>query len=65
MLHYVKVQTNPDVICVSATAESALAEAAAAEVAGSGEAGRAGGYAVQMERSAVFSYEKASGVGRW
>ncbi|KIY99037.1 hypothetical protein MNEG_8926 [Monoraphidium neglectum] len=59
MLHYVKIQTDPDVICLSATAESALVEAAAAEAPGAGVAGRLEGYCVQLERSSVFAHDKA------
>jgi hypothetical protein len=58
MLHYVKIQTDPDVICLSATAESALVEAAAAEAPGAGVAGRLEGYCVQLERSSVFAHDK-------
>lgn len=59
MLHFVKIQTDPEVICLSATADAALVEAAAAEVPGEAAgAGRPGGYHVQLERSAVFTHDK-------
>lgn len=62
MLHYVKLQTNPDVICLSATAEAALIEAAGAEVPGVADADRLEGYNVQLERSSLFAHDK---VCRW
>jgi hypothetical protein len=61
MLQYVKLQTDPEVIYLSATADAALVEAAGAEVPGARGAGRVSGYAVRLERSAVFAYDKASG----
>jgi len=59
MLQYVKLQTNPDVICLPATSDTLLLEAAGSEVPGvGGDAGRLGGYEVQLERSAAFVHEK-------
>ena len=67
MLQYIKLQVNPQIIVLPATAESALLDAAkapAAAAAGAavvdGDEGGSGEVLVQLQRPSMFTYDKVS-----